>query len=191
MQATAANDASPRWYCLRALPRREHIAALHLQDRTGLDVFAPRVAVRRSSRARAVIVQIEALFPGYLFARFHFGTHARLVGSTQGITGIVRRGDIAPPVGDEVIAYLRAQVGGPSPLPVSPVFSSGDVVAILAGCFAGEEGRILRFDRGRDRALVLLSLLGRDLAVGVPVGFLRRAGPALVEFPPALLAGSA
>lgn len=191
MQTPPANDGCLRWYCLRALPRREHIAALHLQERTGLEVFAPRVAMRRPGRTRGIVVQIEALFPGYLFARFRLGDHTRLVGSTQGITGLVRRGATVPPVADDAIAFLRSQVGSDEPTPVSPVFSSGDVVAILAGCFAGEEGRLLRLDRGRDRALVLLSLLGRELAVSVPVDVLRRAGPAFVEFPPALLAGSA
>ncbi len=155
------------WYCLRTQPRREFVAALNLRRRTGVDVFAPRIQVRRSARSGVVSALAEALFPGYLFARFEYPQQLRHVVSTTGVTGVVSFGSQPPVVADHVIDFLRAHVRLAETDRGQPIFTEGTWVRIVGGCFRDVEGRVLSFDTRTDRVRVLLSLLGRDVQVSV------------------------
>ncbi len=129
---------------------------------------------------------VEALFPGYVFARFCLPEDSRFVGSTPDITGIVHFGPHTPPVPDALIALLREHASAARPC--APVLAHGDWVKVLAGSLLGSEGRVVAFESGQSRAWVLLSLLGQDLRVSLPAANLRRTGPACIHFPPQLLA---
>ena len=109
----------------------------------------------------------EALFPGYLFARFTYRDQARHVISTCGVTGIVAFGGQPPAIADRVIEYLRSEVahGGSA---VAPVLEEGCWVRILSGCFQYIEGKVLHFDPRTERVRLLLELLGSEVQVTVP-----------------------
>jgi len=174
------------WYCLRSRPRREHLAAQHLVERTGVEVFAPRLAIRRQRRGGSVLPIIEPLFPGYLFARFAFGEELRFVCSTQEVYGIVHFGAHTPTVGDDLIEFLREQITVAHL--AAPVLAEGDWVEVLTGCLTGSEGKVVTFDTAKSRAWVLLSILGQEVRVCLPAERLRRAGPAHIDFPSQLIA---
>lgn len=184
-----SSEPSPpvaQWYCLRARQKREHFAAQQLAERTGLEAFSPRLSLLRPRRDGTTASTVEALFPGYVFARFRLPEDSRFVGSTPDITGIVHFGAHTPPVPDTLIALLREHA---SPgRPCAPVLAHGDWVKVLAGSLVGSEGRLVAFDSGQSRAWVLLSLLGQDLRVSLPATALRRTGPGCIHFPPQLLA---
>src|SRR5260221_5470813 len=59
------------WFCLRAQPKREHIAAACLPQTCEVEVFCPRLRFRKLT-SRGPVWFIEAMFPGYLFARFDY-----------------------------------------------------------------------------------------------------------------------
>src|SRR5258708_12312989 len=59
------------WFCLRAQPKREHIAAACLRQTCEVEVFCPRLRFRKLT-SRGPVWFIEAMFPGYLFARFDY-----------------------------------------------------------------------------------------------------------------------
>jgi len=166
MNASETNSR-PGWYCLRTQPRREFSAAHNLRQRVGVEVFAPRIRVQRTSRAGFASALAEALFPGYLFARFTYPQQLRHVVSTSGVTGIVSFGAQPPAVADGVIDFLRSQIRLAEGEPTEPVFSEGTWVRIVGGCFREVEGRVLSSDNRTDRVRVLLSLLGRDIQVSV------------------------
>ncbi len=152
------------WYCLRTQSRREFVAALNLHRRVGVDVFAPRIRVRRSGVVSALA---EALFPGYLFARFEYPQQLRHVVSTTGVTGVVSFGAEPPVVADRVIEFLRSHVRLNDADKGQPIFTEGTWVRIVGGCFRDVEGRVLSFDTRTERVRVLLTLLGRDVQVSV------------------------
>ena len=183
--------SQPGWFCLRTQPRREHAAALNLRRRVGIDVFAPRILVRNRTRSGLMVALAEALFPGYVFARFSYADQARHVVSTQGVTGIVRFGGSAPAVADGVIEFLRGQVALASQAGPAPVFEAGAWVRIVAGCFRDIEGRVLSFDSKTERVRLLLSLLGQEVQVSVPMRELAAAGVAPPALPSGLLAEKA
>lgn len=156
------------WFCLRGAGRREHLAALNLVRRAEVEAFAPRIRVRREGRAGVVSTTTEALFPGYLFARFDYPDQVRRVVSTTGVLGLVTFGGPPFRMPDATIAHLRLHAEPSATAPISPVFEEGDWVRIASGCFRGTEGRVRELEPGRDRVCVLLCLLGHEVEISLP-----------------------
>ncbi len=100
------DSAEPAWYCLRSQPKHEHIAAAHLRLLEGVTVFCPRIRFKRPTRQGLVWVT-EAMFPGYLFARFELAEMHRQVRYAHGVSGIVRFADQYPTIEEEALAQLR------------------------------------------------------------------------------------
>ncbi|WP_404422086.1 transcription termination/antitermination protein NusG [Nibricoccus sp. IMCC34717] len=173
------------WYCLKTRNKRESFAANQLLERTKLEVFAPRLETRRKGMRPDRTIS-EPLFPSYIFCNFDFNVDLRFVLSTPDITGIVRFGDRTPPVSNDIIAFLQAQTGQTHC--IEPVLVPGEWIHILTGTFMGEHGQVLSFDAGKDRALILLTLLGRDVRVSVPLSVLQTARQQAPAVPPQLLA---
>jgi transcriptional antiterminator RfaH len=169
--ATWADTA--RWFCLRAAGRREHLTALALTQRTEIETFVPRIRVRRERRAGGVGTITEALFPGYLFARFRHPEQTRHVVSTNGVLGLVAFGGPPPSIAEDAIAHLRLHAEPQAPaLVAAPIFEEGDWVRVAAGCFRGTEGRVRPSVSGQDRVRLLLSLLGHEVEISVPADHL-------------------
>ena len=159
--------SNARWYCVRTQPRRERFAAENLRDRARIDVFAPRIRVPRRSRSGLASSVQEALFPGYIFARFDYAAQFRHVTAATGVTGIVHFGGRSPPIADHVIEALAASHTPNINRSPAPEFSAGAWVRVVEGWFRDTEGRLLSFDRGTERVRVLLSLLGCDVQVSI------------------------
>lgn len=157
------------WFCLRGQNRREHLAAENLAQRVAVQAFAPRIRVRRATRSGPVTLTTEALFPGYLFARFDYPDQVRHVVSTTGVLGLVTFGGPPPRLPAETIDHLRLHTEPSRLPPVSPIFAPGDWVRIAAGCFRGSEGRVRTAAAGaQERVRVLLCLLGHDVEISLP-----------------------
>jgi len=177
------------WYCLRVMARREQITARNLEQRTGAAAFAPAFPVSRTTAGGLMVKATEALFPGYIFARFDYPHEARHVGSTPGVLALVTFGGPPPKVSDEVIAQIAAEVGrADAPVEAAP-FPAGATIRVTAGCFRGHEGRVLHTAPASARISVLLHLLGQDVQVSLPGSQLQdAAGPSQV--PAGLRAGA-
>lgn len=160
--------SSLAWFCLRAEGRREHLAASNLARRTQVEVFAPRIRVRRETRQGRVGTSTEPLFPGYVFARFKYPEQTRHVVSTAGVLGLVTFGGPPPQLADQTIAFLRKHTEQTDPTPASPVFEEGEWVRVAEGCFRGTAGRVREFDARHERVCVLLSLLGHEVEISLP-----------------------
>jgi transcriptional antiterminator RfaH len=183
----AAGETS--WFCLRSQPKREQVAAVNLKDRVDVDVFAPRIRYQHTTSRGLVGFATEALFPGYLFARFAYPRQLRHVVSTSGVSGIVQFGGRPPSVEDKVIDFLRSQVGESEQSSAAPVFVEGSWVKILSGCFRHSEGRVLDFDARSERVRVLLELLGREVQVSLSVRAIGSAVGPRAQYPAGLIAG--
>ena len=155
------------WYCMRSKTKREHVAAAFVDQQCAIEVFAPRIPIWRKLRTGRKVF-IEALFPGYFFARFVWGESGRRILATQGVTGIVRFGPNVPEVPDSIIDDIR--------LAVSEVTSSdeagtgleeGEIVEILSGCFKGTVATVQQATKGVDRVSVLIEFLGQSVMVKV------------------------
>ncbi len=158
---------APRWFCLRTRPKQEHLAAQQLRLRVeGVETYAPRIRYRKPTR-RGTIWFIEALFPGYLFARFDPMERMRQVRHSTGITGVVAFGGKYAVVPDDVVERLRAEIRNEEIRVVTEPFHEGDIAEIVDGPFRGLEALIVRVLPARERVRVLLNFLGRETAAEI------------------------
>jgi len=156
------NTASAKnWYLIYTKQRQESVALNNLV-RQGYEVYFP-VVRQTSKRHRQSIAAVLPLFPRYLFIRLDAVTdNWGPIRSTLGVISIVRFGQQAARVPDDLIDLLRESEDGQG-MQVLPVkeFSPGSRVRIVEGVLAGYEGVFLA-KSGRDRVAVLLDILGKQ-----------------------------
>jgi len=188
MLIAASTPAAICWYCIRAQTKREHVAGTNLRERVGIEVFTPRVKGTYNTRRGLVMNATEALFPGYLFARFSYPDQLRHVLSTSGVTGIVAFGGNPPSVADDIIDCLRHEVSRAENATFAPVLEEGAWVRILSGCFQYIEGQVIQFDPRTERVRLLLSLLGSEVHVTVSAGRIALLSDSQQVYPAGLMA---
>ena len=163
------------WFCLKSQPKHEHIAAAHLRQNSAVEIFLPRVRFKRATRQGPVWVT-EALFPGYLFARFDWQSTLRLVQSSRGVHGVVHFGERWPAIPEEIIRELQQAVGEAGLRTIPEQFLPGDEVEITEGAMRGLRAVIARILPGRERIAVLMEFLGRQTMIELPRHFLVKEG---------------
>src|SRR5882724_12362423 len=146
----AASEASA-WYCIRAQPKHEHIAAGHLKGEPDIEVYLPRIRFKRSTR-RGPVWFTEALFPNYLFARFDFGACARKLHHARGVHGIVHFGKQWPAIPDGVISELRRTIGAEQVHVMESQLEPGETVHVSGGAFHGLQAVVTRVMPAATRA---------------------------------------
>jgi transcriptional antiterminator RfaH len=153
------------WYCLRSLSKHEHIAAAHLRMLEGVVVFCPQIRFKRATR-RGLVWVTEAVFPGYLFARFDLAEHRRVL-YAPGVCGIVRFGNRYPTIGEQSLAQLRDQTGVTEIREVNHEISEGDQVKIMRGVFIGLQAVVTQVLPATQRVKILMDFLGRKMEAEV------------------------
>lgn len=156
------------WFCLRSKQKNEHIAAGHLKNNLGLEVFAPRIRFKRATQRGAAWVT-DALFPSYLFARYDLHQLSHVVHYSPGIKGVVHFGGKWPTIPDDVIEDLRRIYADQNVHVIDPLPEAGDSVQIAGGAFHGLRAVVTRVMSSRERVAVLLDFLGRQTMVEVDV----------------------
>src|SRR5215207_1186630 len=126
------------WFCLKAQPKHEHMAAAVLRKNLGIECLSPRIRFRKNTR-RGPVWFVEAMFPGYLFARFVFAEIHRQVQASHGVSTIVRFGSRVASRPETTSASLREAAGAEEMIVFSPEPRVGDTVQISEGAFLGLE----------------------------------------------------
>ena len=164
--STTEPTQEPReWFCLRTQTKREHIAAAILSRMSALEVFCPRISqVKRTRTGKKRFV--EAMFPGYIFAKFHYPTHYRQVVHSQGITRMVELGDqrVIP---DRIIQDLKASIPEGILEATDLSIEPGAEVEMVAGSLKGLNGKVLARLPAKNRIQILLEFLGREIKIEV------------------------
>jgi transcriptional antiterminator RfaH len=163
------------WFCLKSQPKHEHIAAAHLRQNSAVEVFLPRIRFKRATRQGTVWVT-EALFPGYLFARFDWQISLRLVQHSRGVRGVVHFGERWPAIPEEIISELQQTIGKTGLRTIPEEFIPGDEVKITEGAMRGLRAVVTRGLPGRERIAVLMEFLGRQTMIELPRHFLIKEG---------------
>jgi transcriptional antiterminator RfaH len=164
--AALALSDEPVWFCLRAEPKREHLAAISLRRQFGIECLSPRLRFRKLTR-RGPVWFVEAMFPGYLLARFSYLTQRRAVESSHGIRGIVRFGDRLATLPDETVMALQSHAGTDELVTIDSSPKIGQPVHIIEGPFRGLEVVVTQVLPAKERIRVLLDFLGRPMEIDV------------------------
>ena len=167
---TPAPPKVPEWFCVRCQTKREHIAASHLREIEGIEVFCPRLRYRKATR-RGKIWWVEPMFPGYVLAKFNIAEMERAVMFCQGVRGLVRFGSEIPAVPDSFVEALKHEIRNrkgaeePELVTLSPTIEIGDEVEVAHGPFQGMQGTVLAVPSATERVKILLEFLGTPQAV--------------------------
>jgi len=158
-----------QWYAIYTQPRSETLARDHLA-RQGFEVFLPLYQKRRS-HARRVDIVSAPLFPRYMFVSFNAGEASwRVIRSTRGVVDLVRIGLDPVRISDSIIEEIRRRRDeqGFVILAKHLNLKRGARIRIDAGPFVDYEA-IFESQRDEERVVALLSLLGREVVVELPI----------------------
>lgn len=176
----AGREKQP-WYCLRTHNKREHIAAAHLAQLPGVDVFNPLLRLMRCTR-RGRFCNTESLFPNYLFARFDQELMLEKVSSTPAVKFVLRFGGRLPEIPDTVIADLQEQLAEVSSQILTDAPVEGEEIEIANGAFVGTKALVTQVLPAKQRVRILLDVMGRSVTTELSLDavlFNRRQGAQL------------
>jgi len=164
-EAIDPNSDTLEWHCLRTQTKREHIAASILGQREGVEVFCPRISQVKKTRTGKKRF-VEAMFPGYIFARFNYRTRFREIKHSQGVSRIVELGGrrVIP---SAVIEDLQASVPDGFIEAPDPSIETGAEIEVITGSLQGLNGQVIATLPAKNRIQVLLEFLGREITVDV------------------------
>jgi len=167
--------SNPReWFCLRTQTKREHIAAAMLEQMHSTEVFCPRISQFKKTRIGKKRF-IEALFPGYIFAKFSLTSDYRQVIHTQGVRYLVEQGNRRA-VPEYIIHELRNTIPQGMVEAPDPSMEPGAHIEFVSGSLKGLNGMVLAQLPATNRVQVLLEFLGNEIRVAVdPVDILLAA----------------
>lgn len=161
------------WLCVRTQPKREHIAAGRLELLEGVEVFCPRIRFQRKTKRGKVWFE-EALFPGYLFARFDISVMLRAVSSAYGVRGLVRFAGECAKVPDFVVDTLRTKADSVIVIK-EPALKAGDQAVMVEGAMQGLRAIVTQVLPGGERVKVLMNLMGTAVEAEMPIAALEPA----------------
>ncbi|ADJ27606.1 transcription/translation regulatory transformer protein RfaH [Nitrosococcus watsonii] len=164
------------WYLIYCKPRQERLAQENL-ERQSFETYLPLVRQMRR-RAYRRIATVEPLFPRYLFVHLDaekddWGS----IRSTIGVISLVRFGAQPAQVPDTLISELQAH-DAPDGIQnlARPGFQKGQQVLVEEGLLAGHEG-IWLTSNGKERAHILLEIMGKQIKTEVNENWLKRLEP--------------
>ena len=172
---TPVTPATSAWFLVRSKPRQESVALTHLA-RQGYESYLPLFATEKLVRRKSTVVQ-EPMFARYLFVRLDTSGNGQSwspIRSTVGVSELVCFGSRPARVDDALIATLREREATQQASPTT-LFAHGDSVRITEGAFAGLEA-IYQMNDAEGRAMVLLDLLSKPVAMTIDAASLRKVG---------------
>lgn len=165
---TPSNQKQLAWFCIRTQPKREHIATANLRKIDGLEVLCPRIRFKRATRRGPVWVN-EALFPGYLFAKFDWLPLKKAVQASHGVSTIVHFGAKWPTIPEYIIEELRQSLGDDDVASPAEEFIPGEEIGITGGPFNGLRALVTFVFPAGERLRVLLSFLGQLVSLDLHI----------------------
>ncbi|GAA5496687.1 transcription antitermination protein RfaH [Rubritalea halochordaticola] len=153
-----------KWYAVRSQTKRERLAACTLRETLNIPVLAPVVKFQKATR-RGKIWWSEAMFPGYLFAKFDPEVLGRQVGYAQGVLSMVKFGQVVPPVPDSFISALLEELGDSEEIRLQHQVDVGGSYEIVSGPLSGIQGEVIEVLPGKERVSLLIELLGQSQRV--------------------------
>ncbi len=149
------------WYVLRTKNKCEHIAAAHLRLLENVETFCPRIRYHKATQ-RGKVLYSQAMFPSYLFAKFHYEEQSRAVVHAHGVTKVVRFGNECPAIAPTYIDFLKTEMGPEEIKTLKPRMEPGDEVEIANGPFRGLKAIVQFYHPAKERIGILMEIMGHQ-----------------------------
>jgi len=154
------------WYCVKTNPKQEGVATRLLRSELGLEVFCPKIRFKRA-RSTGVAWVSEAMFPGYIFARFVYPELYRRIAATSGVAKTLSFGGRPCALDPQIIEDLRCHVADGETVEIACDIKEGEEVKVVEGPFLGVRALVTRILPARDRVAILLNMLGQEREIEV------------------------
>ncbi|MBV9497660.1 MAG: hypothetical protein JOZ54_25725 [Acidobacteria bacterium] len=151
-----ALPAGMTWIVAHVRSRQEKVLARHLLQHD-VPFYLPQVRRARRHEGRTRTSHLP-LFPGYVFLR-----GGRDAAYRSNVVAALLEVEDQQILGEELRQIRDLQLAGASLEPYDAIVA-GDAVRVTEGAFAGYVGVVER-EKGRDRLLVMVSLLRKAVAV--------------------------
>lgn len=149
------------WYCLYIKTKKEFSAEQHLMAQ-GLEVYLPRTTIGQKKKRGNTnrIIQVEPLFPNYLFINLTEGVHDFCaVKNTRGVQDFAMKSLVRVP--EYIIKELRSNEDDQGVHYISEdQYQPGERVRINKGAFKFYEAIISK--RKNERIWIILEMLGEQ-----------------------------
>ncbi|WP_025821623.1 transcription/translation regulatory transformer protein RfaH [Shewanella marina] len=165
------------WYLVHCKPKSEFRAKMNLEMQQ-IETYLPSIKLKKGDS-----YSTAPLFPNYLFIFFHpEQVSVRSIHSTRGVASIVGCCERMRPLSSKLIETIKVQeqracqamLESVVPADEQHTFATGDKVSIKEGPFAALEG-IYQQKSGTKRCHILLSLMGREQSIEVPITVLNKS----------------
>ena len=157
------------WYALYTKPHKEHHVSSLLESR-GFETYLPTIQVKKNGKSKT-----KPFFSCYLFVRLSPASALPSVRWTPGLKRIVSFGGVPVSISDDAISLIRRRVAKMGELGYAAGrFKSGEQVVIKDGPLKYFEAVFDRALSNRDRATILVDMLGRWTRCEVDVSYLEK-----------------
>jgi transcriptional antiterminator RfaH len=143
-----------QWFVVNTKPKNENRASHNLAE-GNYEVLNPKLKLRKFREDRFVDV-VEAMFPNYIFVKFHPVDDYHMVKYTRGVNKIVIFGGRMVPLQEEFIEFIRGKLIDGVAQIEKKRFRKGERVFIKDGPFKGLGGIFEREVEGEERSMILL-----------------------------------
>ncbi|MGO4295009.1 UpxY family transcription antiterminator [Chitinophaga sp. RAB17] len=154
------------WYLIYTASRKEKKVADGLFEKN-ITHFLPLIKTARQWHDRKKIIYVPA-FPSYVFVYLDKLTDYRDILEVEGVLYYVKFGKAPAMVKPEVIEQIRLVINGDNVTISSAYFEIGEKLVIKDGPLTGLHCEMIKSD-GKNKILVRVSLLNRNIVVDVPV----------------------
>jgi len=144
------------WYALQTKPNKERFVLDQLRN-LGVEHYFPTIVNDKKE---------APFFPAYIFIQADLDEHGcDSFNYMRGSKGLVQFGEWPEVVSGAVIDDVKTSVAAFAASQEKGI-QPGAKVTITAGVLAGYEGVFERYQSGKERVLVLLSVLSKSVSVG-------------------------
>ena len=163
-------DESREWHCVQTKPKSEHIARASLLQFGDVEVYCPRIRYHKTTR-RGKVWFTEALFPGYLFARFDLEQRLGAVRHANAVSRLLQFGGEYATLRPSVIAQIKHEMSGEELWTIESheALTVGEETEVAHGPLRGLKGIVTGLLNGGERVRILMEMFGDMKEVEVAV----------------------
>lgn len=168
----------PEWFVIRVISGTEDNVKTSLMQRREmfnleksiLDVFVPLHDVVTLKKWGGSIKNKKNVFPGYILVKMIVTNESwYVVRNTPNVTGFLGAGTTPVPVTEAELLRIQGMVDEKNAEYKTPI-KIWDFATILAGSFAGSEGKIVEINEKKATLKLNINILGRDTPVELEFG---------------------
>ena len=167
--STRESEPDLRWYVIRVKPHKETYVQMQLASCTAIETYCPRMKTPKKYLRRGQI-QMEPVFPGYIFVRLDPRTQIFQLRRLHGYNALVSFDSRPATIPDETIRDFRRQEGNRGYIVYRPTrtLRTNDEVRIVDGPFRGQSGLFVRYQGSAERICLLMDFMNSQRALELP-----------------------